>query len=90
MAKPVCMKCKLFFRPKKNGTYFTEAMPRGSNEATRSWVPYKIWAGDLWECRGCGTEIIISGLHEMAIQHEESFKTLQKSTGAGDIQINDC
>jgi hypothetical protein len=64
MMKPVCVPCQRFYRPKKNGTNFIENMPAmtgalpGTQEPEK-WVPYKLWTGDLWECEGCGTQIIV-------------------------------
>ena len=87
--KPICMKCQLFYRPKKNGVYFTEMMPPYSGET--GWRPYKIWAGDLWECKGCGHQIISgTGMNPISVQHEVDFKEKQKKLCADEIQINDC
>lgn len=64
MLKPICIKCHLFFRPKKNGFYFTEGKPlpsaRPGLRDAAMWLKYKLWSGDLWECRGCGAQIIVS------------------------------
>jgi len=80
------MKCKLFYRMKKSGVYFTEGMPRGEE-----WVPYKIWSGDLWKCKGCGHEIMAGfGLRPVSEQHMERFKEIQERLRANEIQINDC
>ena len=53
--KPVCVKCRLFYRPKKNGAYFEEGMPT-TEVGVKLWRSYKLWAGDLWQCRGCGSD----------------------------------
>ena len=86
MNKPVCMKCKKFFRMKKIGTYWTEGMPI-NNEQTE-WKPYKIWSGDLWECKSCGTQIVCGqGYMPVAEQHMEKFQGwLQHSQ----FQVDDC
>lgn len=49
----VCLKCQLFLKPKKNNVAVEERMPVGGE-----WKPYKLWAGDLWECKGCGIEVV--------------------------------
>ncbi len=65
MLKPICPKCQRFYRPKKNGTPFVEMKPRSGLshppgiEAPEMWETYKLWMGDLWECRGCGHELIV-------------------------------
>lgn len=86
--KPICRKCNLFFRPKKNGVYFTESYPTGSGD----WKPYKVWQGDLWECRGgCGSQIIVGTGHApIAVHHEPNFEKLRLDLGANTININDC
>ena len=33
--KPICVPCQRFYRPKKNGFMFIEAMPRATPEAAR-------------------------------------------------------
>jgi hypothetical protein len=70
--KPVCIACQRFYRVKKNGHFFIEAMPTevpacgtqdrhmavpGKSEVA-FWKPYKLWSGDLWECPGCGTQTV--------------------------------
>jgi hypothetical protein len=49
----VCVRCRSFFHPKKNGVCVEEGMPQGT-----TWVPYKLWLADSLECRKCKTEII--------------------------------
>jgi hypothetical protein len=56
--RPICASCRKFFRPKKTGYNFMEGMPFGERGDGR-WKPYKLWSGDLWECKACGTEIIV-------------------------------
>lgn len=83
--KPICVDCGLFYRPTKNGTAFIEGMPEGSN-----WVPYKLWMGDLWECQGCGSQIIVGvGFSPVAEQHEPDFSQTAKKLEPL-LQVNDC
>lgn len=75
---PVCAKCKIFFHPKKNGIYFEEGMPvvhsTDSVEET-IWESYKLWSGDLYECRGCGAEIVVGfGAQPIEINNHEGYK----------------
>jgi len=87
MPKAICVQCKLFFRPKKNDFAWEEGMPvPGSNK----WEPYKLWLSDLWECRGCGTQIIVGHGHTPVSEH---FKPDYKQTKSfyGDVlRVNDC
>jgi hypothetical protein len=94
--KPVCVKCQRFFRIKKTGFYFVEAMPtvNGATPGTSApelWKPYKLWASDKWECQGCGA-IILSGfgIAPICVNHEDDFAAKVKSFGGGQLQVNDC
>jgi hypothetical protein len=86
--KPICVPCKLFFRPKRNGTAFIEGMPIAGG-----WQPYKLWIGDLWKCVGCGAEVIVGvGAGPIAEHFEPGFKDkCEKRQDRKElIQINDC
>ena len=74
--KPICVKCRRFYRPKKNGTAFIEGMPiYGASvpaglAAPELWQPYKLWMGDLWACPDCGSEIIVgTGVKPISERH---------------------
>ena len=75
MPRPVCVKCKLFYRPKKNGVRWEEQLPvnldRTKYPIATEWKPYKVWDSDLWECRGCGTEIIVGHGQTAIMEHFE-------------------
>lgn len=93
--KPICVPCKRFFRPKKNGVFFIESMPRGENpppgtKAPHEWKPYKLWRGDLWECQGCGAEIVEGvALEPVAEHYQPNFAAVLEVT-APTITVNDC
>jgi hypothetical protein len=94
--KPVCVPCQRFFRPRKNGFYFIEAMPRtgrplpGTQEP-EGWTPYKLWAGDLYECEGCGAEIVVGTPPSPIAEHyQPDFDALVERLGARQLQVNDC
>lgn len=94
--KPVCVPCQMFFRPKKTGFYFTEGMPIDTvepappgTEAPEKWEPYKLWVGDLWECRGCGTQIVVGVAGSPISEHYmEDFHDMQQRLN-GQWQVND-
>lgn len=67
MPRMVCMKCNVFLHPKKNGVLVEEGMPTGTDRET--WVPYKLWMADSWECRSCGTEIVSGFAPEAFLHH---------------------
>lgn len=92
--KPICVPCQRFFRPKQNGKYFIEGMPESGAEPGNSepekWKPYKLWAGDLWECNGCGSQIISgTGLNPISEHYKPDFAEQAQRLNA-DYQVNDC
>lgn len=98
MTKPVCVKCECFMRPKKNGFYSTEGKPHGGTvpwdgnrgKGSEGWTPYKIWAGDLWECPCCLYQIITTGTREVSIQHDIDFDHMIEVTKADQLLVKDC
>jgi hypothetical protein len=84
--KPVCVKCRLFYRPKKNGAYFEEGMPIGE---TGQWKSYKLWVGDLWACRGCGAEIIIGVGGQIAEHFQPNYAHACQERGSL-LRVDDC
>lgn len=94
--KPICVPCQRFYRPKKNGYYFVEGMPRGNDRPLpgtgepEHWTPYKLWVGDLWECHGCGAEVVVGvPRHPIAEHYQPDFAERVKDFGA-ELQVNDC
>lgn len=88
--KPVCVPCKLFYSPEKTGTYFEEGMPSGKGVRGTIWEPYKLWVGDKWKCRGCGSEIIIGvPTHPLAEQHQRDYET-QRARFDVELRVDDC
>lgn len=94
--KPVCVPCQRFFRMKKSGFYFFEGMPTGDGRAEpgtaepEKWKPYKLWVGDLWECQGCGAQIL-SGFGARPIaEHFETTFTQHAASLSATFQVNDC
>ncbi len=94
--KPVCVKCQRFFRMKKSGDDFIEAMPLGNgipagNLRPECWTPYKLWVGDQWECPDCHAQIL-SGFGQAPISehYQPRFKELVRELSADQLQVNDC
>lgn len=102
--RPICTKCSRFLKPKKTGFYFIEGFPEtvpacgaieehtarpGLSEA-QHWKPYKLWAGDLYECPGCGAQVISGAAAKPVAEHyEPDFADQVKSCNAK-FQLNDC
>jgi hypothetical protein len=94
--KPACVPCQRFFRIVRTGVYFIEAMPDGHDRPEPGtaepgkWKPYKLWAGDLWRCEGCDTEIVSGVAQQPAGEHyQQDFAERVQRSGVT-IQINDC
>jgi hypothetical protein len=96
--KPVCVKCRRFYRMKKQGFYFEEGMP-GPGATKREdqpsgtldgWQSYKLWASDLWWCPGCGHEIL-SGFGREPISEHYKDDYASMCTGlAVTLRVDDC
>jgi hypothetical protein len=96
--RPICVACQRFYRAKKNGFYFIEGMPRagaprnptpGTSEPEH-WEPYKLWVGDLYECEGCGHQIVSGfGRGPIAEHYQQDFLERVVRVGA-ELQVNDC
>ena len=91
----VCVPCQRFMRPKKNDYIFIEGMPavdeaRPGKDHPADWKPYKLWAGDLYECEGCKAQIITGyakhpiadvGLHDDFAERVAHFKPKTQING---------
>lgn len=95
--KPVCVPCQRFFKPKRNGVGVLENRPNGNGvpagiEAADQWLPYKLWDADLYECQGCGAQIVV-GFGQMPLaEHfqQERFAAFRESKGPHIVTVNDC
>ena len=94
--KPICVPCRRFFRPKKNGFHFIEGMPTdryalpGLKEQ-RKWKPYKLHVGDLWECPDCKNQIVVGvPLNCLAEHHQDGFHDEVVVRNGYQLQVNDC
>lgn len=93
MPKPACVKCKMFYRPKRNGVAVTESMPtqtgaRAGEVDAALWKPYKLWEADLWHCLGCGHELIAGwGGTPLTEHYKDNFAKLH---ALSQFTINDC
>lgn len=99
MPKPICVPCQRFFRPKKNGCYFIEAMPIGTADGHRvlpgkaepeNWKPYKLWCGDLHECQGCGAQIVVGHANSPISEHYMAGFEDEVKARKVTLTVNDC
>ena len=94
--KPVCVPCRRFYRPKNIGLRFIEGMPKEGNPRPGlidkgSWVAYKLWCGDLWECAGCRSTVIVGvGLKPISDHYKPDFSERVAECPEPIIKINDC
>ena len=55
------------------------------------WKPYKVWAGDLWECPTCGHQLVNGvGYQPLAEHYQEEFGRTVVQTGAEQLIVKDC
>jgi hypothetical protein len=92
--KPICVPCQRFYRPKKNGVSFIEGMPTdnaapGTAEPEK-WKPYKLWVGDLWECQGCGHQLIVGAPSLPYREHYQPDFDYHVEQRKPIMQVNDC
>jgi hypothetical protein len=90
----VCMKCQLFFHPKKNGVMVEEGMPVTTAYATleerTEWKPYKLWHADLLECRGCGDQIVAGFARQPYSEHYHPDYNEIKANDPPIVFVKDC
>ncbi len=91
--KPVCVPCGLFYKHARSGVYFIEGMPKTSapHDLPRDpeqWKPYKVWVSDLYECRGCGNQILVGMPAGPTAEHyQDGFSDwVERAT----VTVNDC
>lgn len=96
MPKPVCVKCRRFFKPYRNGKPVLEQMPAVSDAEPgtameHAWLPYKLWQADLYKCGGCGHEICVGfGRVPFAEHFEDRFGPELARLGGAVVVVNDC
>src|ERR1051325_8431565 len=58
----VCPPCGRFYKTKRNGVSVEEGMPLGRRAPDgtypEGWQGYKLWSADLFECEGCGAQVV--------------------------------
>jgi hypothetical protein len=94
--KPICIPCERFYRPLKNGVFFTEGMPIGNDAKPglaepERWRPYKLWCGDKWRCPDCGHELISGVGHSPVSEHYlDDFTEVSQRCNGDKLLIKDC
>ncbi len=94
--KPICVDCKMFFRPERTGTSVLEQMPVPSNAKPgtaepENWKPYKLWMGDLFRCPSFGAQIVVGfGSKPLAEHFQPNFKAEMEYAGSDFVTVNDC
>ena len=71
------------------GNRLPRALP-GTAQPDR-WHPYKLWSADLWECEGCGAQILVGfGEAPIAEHYQDGFADRVVRYGGDQLQVNDC
>ncbi len=90
---PVCVPCRKFYRPEKNGVIVEEGMPSGSRQPitdSSGWGPYKLWYADKLKCPDCGHELIYGYGADAFAHHFQSTYAGEKKLNPPDIFVPDC
>jgi len=90
--KPACPKCRLFYTIKRTGYNWEEGMPKSGDGKTVPyvWGSYKLWAGDLFECRGCGAQVIVGVPHRPIAEHYQAEYLDRVAEINPQVRIDDC
>ncbi len=65
-------------------------LPRVQSGDLAGWQPYKLWVGDVHECRGCGAQVIVGVPPQPISEHyKPDYAELVRRTGAT-RHIDDC
>lgn len=75
--KPICVKCRKFYRLHKMGVAVEEGMlgvSRIPSSDSSGWSPYKLWMANLFKCPKCGHEVIHGfGLSPMSEHYQPDY-----------------
>jgi hypothetical protein len=77
------------FRPIKIGVRIEESMPAGtvmSDGEPERWVPYKLWSADLFECPGCGAQIVAAFGERPIAEHYQPEYAQMAMTSLGRVE----
>jgi hypothetical protein len=86
MPKPTCVQCRLFFRPKRNGVCIEEGIPNSDG----TWASYKLWDADLWECKGCGAQIVTGYGRAPLAEYYQATYADDRARFAPLFRVDDC
>lgn len=86
MKPVVCVKCRLFFEPKRNGVTVEEGMPLGNG----SWTSYRLWQADLLECPGCGAQLVTGYGRAPIAEHYQSDYEEKIAIYQPLFRVDDC
>lgn len=64
--------------------------PRLKPGGLEGWQSYKLWVGDLWECRGCGAQVIVGVPPNPIAEHYQPGYRQQVASLAATRRIDDC
>lgn len=87
-----CPKCRLFLHVKQNGVCVEEGFPVKPAEGDKpaEWAGYKLWEADLWECEGCGFQLV-TGFAKLPIaEHYQPTYQACRARHRPMVRIDDC
>lgn len=80
-----CVPCRRFFKVKTVGVRFEEGMPTADG-----WRSYKVWAGDLYECEGCGAQIVCGVPMQPLAEHYQPDYAAALARSHPVCRVDDC
>ena len=82
----ICVACRKFLRPKKNGVLIEEMSPQGE-----TWAPYQLWHADLWECPGCRVQVVGGfGFEPVSEHYHPEYARVREAFGPVFLVVEDC
>jgi len=80
-----CVRCARFYKVKAVGVTFEEGFP-----TENGWRGYKLWAGDLYECEGCGAQAVIGVAQQPLAEHYQPGYVDRVAKANPVCRVNDC
>lgn len=66
-------------------------LPDQSLIEVTDWKSYKLWMGDLWECQGCGAELVLTGAAQVPVgEHFQKDYQQLLETFRPKFLVKDC
>lgn len=65
-------------------------LDRTKDPIAADWRSYKLWQSDLWECKGCGTQVIVGHAQQAYAEHFQPDYSEVVETADPMLRVEDC